>query len=298
MKQKHTWKDWLLAVRPWSFPASAMPVAVTLAYLWWAGEAVNWTNGVWALLNIIVFHAAGNTWSDYFDYRRGVDREGIAGVPTLTSGQFLPREIMTLSTILLIAAVAAGAALAWRTGETLWYIGAGGIACTLLYPALKYRALGDAVIFTAYALLPVLGTTYVATGAILWETLLIGVPAGFITVAILHSNNMRDMLTDRQAGIRTLAMTLGGKVSATLYGFEVLFPFVWVGGCVAAQLLPAWSLLTWLSAGMAWKTARRAAAYSPAKAAKLAGADEATAQLQLAFSSLFIVSFVVARLLP
>ena len=83
MKQKHTWKDWLLAVRPWSFPASAMPVAVTLAYLWWAGEAVNWTNGVWALLNIIVFHAAGNTWSDYFDYRRGVDREGIAGVPTL-----------------------------------------------------------------------------------------------------------------------------------------------------------------------------------------------------------------------
>lgn len=109
---------------------------------------------------------------------------------------------------------------------------------------------------------------------------------------------MRDMLTDRQAGIRTLAMALGGKVSATLYGFEVLFPFVWVGGCVAVQLLPAWSLLTWLSAGMAWKTARRAVAYSPAKAAKLAGADEATAQLQLAFSTLFIVSFVVARLLP
>ena len=69
MKKIHGWKDWLVAVRPWSFPASAMPVAVTLVYLWWLGERVDWLNGVWALLDIIVFHAAGNTWSDYFDYR-------------------------------------------------------------------------------------------------------------------------------------------------------------------------------------------------------------------------------------
>ena len=27
---KHTFKDWFLATRPWSFPASAMPVLVTL----------------------------------------------------------------------------------------------------------------------------------------------------------------------------------------------------------------------------------------------------------------------------
>ena len=67
MKKIHGWKDWLVAVRPWSFPASAMPVAVTLVYLWWLGEEVDWLNGVWALLDIIVFHAAGNTWSDYFD---------------------------------------------------------------------------------------------------------------------------------------------------------------------------------------------------------------------------------------
>ena len=77
---KHSLKDWLVAVRPWSFPAFFMLVAVTLAYLYWMQQDVNWTNGVWALLNIIVFHAAGNTWSDYFDYKHHVDREDTHGV--------------------------------------------------------------------------------------------------------------------------------------------------------------------------------------------------------------------------
>lgn len=58
MESKHAMKDWLVAVRPWSFPASAMPVVATLAFLYWRQQEVNWINGVWALLNIIVFHAA------------------------------------------------------------------------------------------------------------------------------------------------------------------------------------------------------------------------------------------------
>lgn len=296
MEKIHGWKDWLVAVRPWSFPASAMPVAVTLVYLWWLGERVDWLNGVWALLDIIVFHAAGNTWSDYFDYRRGVDRKGAFCVDTLTSGRFQPREIFGLSAGLLAVALAGGAGLAWRSGELLWYIGVGGMLCLLLYPALKYRALGDVVIFLAYALLPVLGTAYVATGTVDWEVLAVGVPVGCITVAILHANNMRDMQTDRQAGIRTLAMVLGGRVSAVLYCLEVLFPFAWMAGCVVAGNLPVWSLLAVLGVGIAWKESRRAARYPFSPASGIVGMDEATAKLQLLFSSLLMVSFVLARL--
>ena len=39
---KHTFKDWLLATRPWSFPASSMPVLVTVAWSWSRGYDVNW----------------------------------------------------------------------------------------------------------------------------------------------------------------------------------------------------------------------------------------------------------------
>ena len=106
--KKHSLKDWMIAVRPWSFPASSMPVVVTLAYLYWMQQDINWVNGIWALLNIIVFHAAGNTWSDYFDYKHKVDARDTFGAKTLTDGMFTPREIYRLSMALLAVALVAG----------------------------------------------------------------------------------------------------------------------------------------------------------------------------------------------
>lgn len=114
--KKHSLKDWMIAVRPWSFPASSMPVVVTLAYLYWMQQDINWVNGIWALLNIVVFHAAGNTWSDYFDYKHKVDARDTFGAKTLTDGMFAPREIYGLSMALLAVALVAGIGLLWRTG--------------------------------------------------------------------------------------------------------------------------------------------------------------------------------------
>ena len=92
--KKHSLKDWMIAVRPWSFPASSMPVVVTLAYLYWMQQDINWVNGIWALLNIVVFHAAGNTWSDYFDYKHKVDARDTFGAKTLTTGCLLRARYM------------------------------------------------------------------------------------------------------------------------------------------------------------------------------------------------------------
>lgn len=297
MRNKHSLKDWLVAVRPWSFPASAMPVAVTLAYLYWLQQDVNWLNGVWALLNIVVFHAAGNTWSDYFDYKHRVDREDTHGVKTLTSGMFQPQEIYRLSLSLLVVALVAGIGLLWRTGLPLLYIGMGGVACTLLYPSLKYRALGDVVIFIAYALLPMLGTAYAATGVADWNTMWVALPVGLITVAILHANNTRDMQTDVRADIRTLAMTVGARTSMLLYYLEVLVPFAWIVCCAAAGIFPWWTLLVLPALGPALGNVRLMACYPSTGMEGIARLDELTAKLQLLFSLLFALSFVLARVL-
>ncbi len=51
MTNKRTLADWFLATRPWSYPASTMPVALVLAYYFADGVAVDPVNAVWALLN-------------------------------------------------------------------------------------------------------------------------------------------------------------------------------------------------------------------------------------------------------
>ena len=287
----------MIAVRPWSFPASAMPVITSIAYLFWKGAEIDWLFGLWALVNIVIFHAAGNTWSDYFDFRKKVDAEDTFGAKTLTTGMFTEKEIFRLSLSLTVVATVAGLALMALTGLPLLWIGLGGVLCTLLYPMLKYNALGDLVILMAYAFLPTIGTSFVTTGAIDWSVLLIALPVGLITDGILHSNNTRDTLTDRRAGIKTMAMGLGHKASAILYGFEVIFPYVWIGVLSIMGLMPITTIVIFLTLAVAIGCAKTMMHSLEGGSGVIADLDVRTANLQLMFSALLTVAFIVAKLI-
>jgi len=290
---KHSVKDWIIATRPWSFPASVMPVLITLFWLWSRGEEVNWLLGVLAILNIVLVHAAGNVWSDISDYRSGVDAQDTYGIRLLVDGDFTVGEFRRLSVTLNILAVLLGILMVALTGPTLLYIGVAGILLSLSYPRLKYMALGDVVIILCYALLPMLGTSYIATGRLVWDVLWLAVPVGLITVAILHANNVRDIETDQRAGIRTFPMLTGRAFGVRLYAFEVLFPYLWLVALVLTDVGTGW-LLTGLLAlpvavanvRMIWGRHKQAAAYSTL--------DEKTAQLQLLFSLLLIVGMTLS----
>jgi len=292
---KHTLKDWILATRPWSFTASAMPVIVSFVWLIWKGLEVNWLYGIWALINIIFVHAAGNVWSDYFDYKHKVDAEDTYAVKILTSGQFTPKEVMRLSVILQIIAIALGLGLVCLTGLPLLWIGICGIALSLLYPPLKYHALGDLVIILCYAVLPALGTTYVASGSIVPQVLWIIIPIGFLTVGILHSNNMRDAGTDNRAGIKTFAMISGQKASKIIYQLETILPYLCyllIAIFAHNRFAPWWILLTWVSLPIALKNYKAAKNWG-GDPAEIATLDEQSAQLQMIFSILTIISLVI-----
>ncbi len=291
---KHTVKDWMIAVRPWSFPASVMPVAVTLGYLAWRGAQIDWLCGVWALVNIVLFHAAGNTWSDYFDYKKGVDANDTYGAKTLTSGMFTHKEIFNLSIGLLVVALTMGVVLMLLSSWHLLWFGLAGALLTILYPKLKYSALGDIDIILTYAVLPTLGTCYVATGVIDYSVLLLAVPLGLITDSILHANNTRDIETDKRAGISTFAMKIGIKRSVYLYCMELVIPYLWVIGCVVLGYLPWESLLVLVAIKPAYDNINKARIRIKGNSEAFAILDEASAKLQLMFSVLLIVSFIIA----
>lgn len=296
MSRKHTLKEWLIAVRPWSFPASVMPL-VTLFYLFWTGHDVRWGYGIWALADMILFHCAGNTWSDWFDFRKHVDAADTFGAKTITSGMFTPREIRNLSFSLLLVAVAGGVALMFVTGLPLLWIGLAGLVCALLYPPLKYMAAGDFVILMAFGILPSIGTSFVAVGEVEWGVLWAAIPVGLITVAILHINNLRDVATDRRAHISTFAMRLGGKASVLVYDFEIIFPFFWVFSCVLGRIFPWWTLLVFLAAYPALQNVRTAGRYRKDGMSVITDLDEKTARLQIMFSLSFCAAFLIAGLL-
>ena len=293
--KKHTFKEWIIAVRPWSFPASAMPIIVTLAYLFWTGAEINWLLGLWTLVGMVLFHCTGNVWSDYFDFKKKVDAEDTFGAKTMTTGMFKPEEIRNLAIGFLVVSVACGLGLLAVTGLPLLWIGLAGVACTLLYPVLKYNALGDFDIVMAFAFLPTLGTSYVATGAIDWNVLFVALPVGLITDGILHSNNSRDVMTDRREGITTMAMSMGPEKSVWLFGFEMLFPYLWIAVLSMAGLLPVYTVVIFLTLPVAIGNARTMARSLKAGVEMIADLDVKTANLQLMFSVLLTAAFVVAK---
>ena len=292
---KHSVKDWILTTRPWSFPASAMPVLATFAYMTWVcslyGMSIDWVGGVLAIVGIVFFHASGNMLSDVRDYKKGVDK-GLSHMP-LVNGTFTTKEYMRLSLTLFVLGCAIGFYIMSRCGWPLLYAAFYGAFFTLTYATFKYFALGDVVIFLSYAVIPILGTTYATISEYYYPALVLALPIGLITVAILHVNNTRDIESDRAAGIRTFAMIIGLKASVQLYAFEVLFPFVAVIATIMCGWLPWYSVIVLLALPKAWKCAR-VVLDSPKKGMEtLNMMDAATSQLQLMFSLLLAVSLFV-----
>ena len=292
---KHSVKDWILTTRPWSFPASAMPVLATLAYMTWVcslyGMSIDWVSGVLAIVGIVFFHASGNMLSDVRDYKKGVDK-GLNHMP-LVNGSFTTKEYMRLSLTLFVLGCAIGFYILSRCGWPLLYAAFYGAFFTLTYATFKYFALGDVVIFLSYAVIPILGTTFATISEYYYPALVLALPIGLITVAILHVNNTRDIESDRAAGIRTFAMLIGLKASVQLYAFEVLFPFVAVIATIMCGWLPWYSVIVLFALPKAWKCAR-VVLDSPKKGMEtLVMHDAATSQLQLMFSLLLAVSLFV-----
>ncbi len=293
---KHSLKDWIIATRPWSFTASAMPVIVTAAWMAANGRDVCWWLAALTVVNIILVHAAGNTWSDYHDYVKGIDTPDTYGAKTITTGQFTADEIRHLSELLNVVALALGITMVALTGTTLLWIGIIGFALSMLYPTLKYHALGDVVIIFCYSILPMLGTAFITTGTLYWDSLWMALPVGLITVGILHSNNTRDIETDTAADATTLPAIIGRPLAVKLYYAEVSLPYIWMIALCFAGIAPWWTLLCLLSLPLAIKNIKAMMLYKQGIKA-YAHVDEATAQLQLAFSVLLIIGLILSQVI-
>ena len=287
----------MIAVRPWSFPASAMPIIVTVTYLFWKGAGIDWLMALWVLVTMVLFHAAGNTWSDYFDYKKKVDSDDTFGAKTLTTGMFEPSEIKRLALGLLAVACLSGIGIMLCTDIRILWFGLGGAFLAMAYPYLKFNALGDVDILMTFAFIPTVGVSLAVTGAIDWSVLWIALPVGLITDGILHSNNTRDIMTDRRAGIKTMAMSLGPKASAWIYVCEVLFSFAWVAVCTLAGMLPFATIIMFMALPVAIACAKTMKNSIKGGPVLIADLDVRTANLQLAFSFLLSAAFVIAYFL-
>lgn len=293
---RHTIKGWLLTTRPWSFPASVMPVVVSLCFLFGVGLQVNWIVGIAAVVNILLFHAAANLWSDLHDFKHGVDTVETIGPKTLTSGEYKPSEIKAFSICLFAIAIILGVTIVCLTSVELLWIGVIGAILALIYPLMKFNALGDLNIFLTFCILPSVGISLIATGEIYWSVIFATIPMGLMIVAILHANNSRDHIHDHEASINTFAMVIGQKASYWVYFLEVVFlPYAWIAVMAGASIYTPVTLACLITLPLANSNNRQFRNMVYNNTGNINDLDVKTAQLQMLLGIIMSIAFIIGK---
>jgi 1,4-dihydroxy-2-naphthoate octaprenyltransferase len=242
---------WWRGARPRTLGAGLVPVVLGTAA---AAEVIWWRFGA-ALVVAAGLQVGVNYANDYFDGVRGVDTTERMGPPRLTSsGAAPPRAVMIAALVALGVAAVAGLALAIATAPVLILaVGALALVAALLYSGgprpYAGLGLGEVMVFVFFGLMATCGTTFVMVETVTAASWWGGATVGFLAVAILVANNLRDIPTDAASGKRTLAVRLGDRTARRLYrgcvvaGFATIVFGVIVGILLDDAGLPQWALI-------------------------------------------------------
>jgi 1,4-dihydroxy-2-naphthoate octaprenyltransferase len=199
----------------------------------------------WTLL----IQIACNLNNDYYDFKRGADTAERLGPARVTqSGLMTPETVLAGTLAFFAAAIAVGLYLMSQIGLPALAVVVASVIAAHAYTGgpfpLGYNGLGDVAVFIFFGLVPVSLTYYVEThnlSPLVWQVALV---PGFLGMAILAVNNVRDAATDVRAGKRTLVVLLGTRFGRGLYATVItlaaLVPvMLWVTGQTGPTVLLA-----------------------------------------------------------
>lgn len=285
--------SYLLALRPWSFSASFIPVVLGAVICWKTTGNFSFILLLLTMVAVLGVHAAGNLVNTYYDYMKGVDSK-VSDDRTLVDHLLTPKEVVNLG---VVSYGLSSFALVFLVGlspakmEHLSFLFFGGLSGSFLYTGgvgLKYYGVGDIVIVITFGPLAVLFSYLTQCGSVALFPLVYAIPVALSTEAILHSNNTRDMEADKKAGAVTLAIILGHQLSYALYCLLLLAPYVICA--VLSVNLSVRFLIPLTTLGMAFKLEKSF------REGKLMLIPRQTAKLNLIFGLLYIVSCTIAPL--
>jgi 1,4-dihydroxy-2-naphthoate octaprenyltransferase len=215
-------QKWLIAARPWAWPASCIPVLFGSSL----AATVGWVRLHLGLLlatlvAMVLLHSAANMLSDVIDWKRGLDLEVTPVSGAIVRGILNEKQVLKASVILFLIGSGLGILLAYLRGILVLKIGIVGVILGLAYPWLKAVGLGDLVVLVNFGLLGSLGAWVVQTTQFSWLPVMWALPQGMLVAAILHSNNWRDSQTDRKKKVFTLAGIIGDRGSEIYYAILI-----------------------------------------------------------------------------
>lgn len=224
MVKTNSVKAWLLATRPKTLSAAAVPVMIGTAFAWRnTSEQFNWIPAILCLLFAWIMQIDSNLVNDYFDFKKGNDGETRLGPKRACSEGWITSDAMVWGILITtLLGCMTGIPLILYGGLEMVMVGIACVVFCFLYTTLfSYHGLGDILVLLFFGIIPVCCTYYVCmplhqqipTGEIIASS----IACGLAIDALLIVNNYRDIDNDRSNGKITLAVRLGESKTRRLY---------------------------------------------------------------------------------
>lgn len=224
-------KHWILAARPKTLSAAAVPVMMGSALAAHEPAAMTWWVFGCALAGALLIQIATNFINDALDFRKGTDTADRLGPVRATQAGLLTADnVMSAAWVCLGLAAVCGIPLLYRGGWPMLTIGLLSIAAAYAYTGgpypLAYHGLGELFVLLFFGFIAVGGTFYAHSLQLTRSVLLAGFAAGSMATVLLVINNLRDVHGDRRSNKRTLAVRFGERFARIEIAFFALAPFV------------------------------------------------------------------------
>jgi 1,4-dihydroxy-2-naphthoate octaprenyltransferase len=233
-------KHWIQAARLRTLPLSVSGIIVGSFYAM-SQSMFNWKIVIFALSTTLGLQILSNFANDYGDGIKGTDNEDRVGPKrAIQSGVITPaamKHALVITSILTIISAIVLIYVAFKDhnlGFSLFYLGLGilAIASAIRYTvgnsAYGYRGYGDLFVFLFFGLVSTLGIYFMFAKEMDWFLLLPATAIGFLSVAVLNLNNMRDEASDRKSNKNTIVVKMGGEKAKIYHYFLVISAMILV----------------------------------------------------------------------
>ena len=229
---------WIEAARPRTLPLAIASILLG-NFLAYAAGKFSFLTATLAILTTLLLQILSNFANDFGDSKNGVDNKNRkVALRAVQTGKISPSEMKNAVIIAASLSFISGISLLYfalqyaKPQTIITFVGLGllAIVAAIAYTVGKkpygYIGLGDLSVFLFFGWVGTFGTYYLQTEILNYYILIPASGCGFLSVAVLNLNNLRDLENDRKTGKNSIPVRIGKT-----YGFYYQKTIMLLGVC-------------------------------------------------------------------
>ena len=242
---------WFRVIRVRFLLASVIAVSVGLAINWWQNFSIDPLDSVLIFAGVMSLHASVDLLNDFWDFKRGIDTKTTrtkmsGGTGVLPEGLLKPKSVYRAGVVFLIIGSLIGGYFVITDGFIIAII-LGFAILSIYFYSTKIVDSGLGEFFVALkGCMIVLGTYFIQSGTITFESILSGIVVGCLSSLVLFIASFPDHDADKSKGRKTLVIAVGKKKATKVFWVFPIVAYFCIGVGVSINFFPVTTLIVFL----------------------------------------------------